>query len=233
MRYLFLLFLMCFNISYAGKDYIPPKAFEYKQVILNEINAYFEDIPELNYIPALIEHESCLSLTHSKCWSSMSQLKTSREQGVGLGQITRAYHKDGSIRFDALSEMRKRYVRELKDADWETIRYKPDLQIRMIVLMSRDLYHAFYNIDDRLERLKMTDSAYNGGKRDVDKARKICGLSSNCNSKIWFDNVERFSVKSKKILYGDRSARDINNHHVRDVFLYRLPKYKRGYYAAG
>ena len=38
-------------------------------------------------VPALIEQESCLSLTHSKCWNSASRLKTEKEEGIGLGQF--------------------------------------------------------------------------------------------------------------------------------------------------
>ena len=39
------------------------------------------------------------------------------------------------------------------------------------------------------------------------------------------DNVENYSVKQRKVLYANRSARDINNHHVRDVLKVRMPKY--------
>jgi len=89
------------------KTYIPPQAYSYRLTIKEELNTYFRDIPHWNYIPSLIEHESCISLTHSKCWNPRSQLKTSREEGAGLGQLTRAYNSDGSIRFDSLEEMRK------------------------------------------------------------------------------------------------------------------------------
>ena len=36
---------------------------------------------------ALIEHESCITRTHSKCWNSGSRLKTEKEEGIGLGQF--------------------------------------------------------------------------------------------------------------------------------------------------
>ena len=36
---------------------------------------------------ALIEHESCITRTHSKCWNSESRLKTEKEEGIGLGQF--------------------------------------------------------------------------------------------------------------------------------------------------
>lgn len=71
----------------------------------------------------------------------------------------------------------------------------------------------------------MADSAYNGGIRDVIRSRTVCGLASGCDPNVWFNNVENYNVKSTKILYGKRSARDINNNHVRDVVITRAPKY--------
>ena len=43
--------------------------------------------PYAAVVPALIEQESCISLTHSKCWNSASRLKTEKEEGIGLGQF--------------------------------------------------------------------------------------------------------------------------------------------------
>ena len=50
-------------------------------------------------------------------------------------------------------------------------------------------------------------------------------MSGKCDPDYWFDNVEKYSVKSRKILYANRSALDINNHHVKDVLKVRTPKY--------
>ena len=43
--------------------------------------------PYLPYVGGLIEHESCISLTHSRCWNPKSRLKTEKEEGAGLGQF--------------------------------------------------------------------------------------------------------------------------------------------------
>jgi hypothetical protein len=215
------------------KTYIPPKALPLIPIIKGELEDHFADIPQPWYVPALIEHESCISLKHSKCWSTTSRLHTrwdtgkDREIGAGLGQLTAAWRPNGDLRFDSLANLKKMYPIQLKDLTWSNINNSPDLQIRAIALLLKSDYQSFRMIPDSIERLKMTDSAYNGGSRDVHRARKICDLTKGCNPNIWFNHVEKHSVKSTKVLYGTRSPKDINNHHVRDVFLTRMPKYEK------
>lgn len=224
-----LLVLLC-TTSVAQSNYIPERAFTYKSTIKLELDTYFSDIPDYNYIPSLIEHESCISLKNSKCWSATSQLKTSREEGAGFLQVTRAYNTDGSVRFDSLKNMRDAYKNELREASWSTIYQKPDVQIRMGVLMVRDDFKKLYNVPSVEERLKMTDASYNGGIGGLLKERRACGMATNCDPNIWFKNVELHCLKSKKVLYGTRSACDINRHHVEDVFNNKLPKYRARYF---
>lgn len=222
--------LFCSMLAYGQVDYIPAQAFKHKETIKIELDRLFPEIYDYNYIPSLIEHESCISLKSSRCWNSMAELKTARERGVGLGQVTIAYNSDGTVRFDSLKEMRDKYYNELKEAKWESINQKPDLQIKIIVLMIKDLYKGLYNVKDKVNRLYMTDACYNGGCGGVQKERRACGLAKDCDPNIWFDNVERYCLKSKKVLYGKRSACDINRHHVVDVFNNNLPKYQKYYF---
>lgn len=224
-----LMLYLCLGVSYAQSvnTFIPPRAFEHRETIKSELNKFFPDIPMYNYIPALIEHESCQHLKHAKCWNSESQLKTAREQGLGLGMITRAYNKDGSLRFDALTELRRRYRSELSEVSWNTIKLRPELQVRMIVLMTRETYLKLYDIQDPFERLSMADAAYNGGYGGMQRERRHCSLTKGCDASRWFGHVERYCLKSKKVLYANRSACDINRHHVSDVLKTRLPKYDR------
>lgn len=180
-------------------------------------------LPE--YVPALIEHESCVSLKSPRCFSPSAKLLSKREEGGGLGQLTRAFNNDGSIRFDSLTDIRRRHPRELGDLSWSNLYTRPDLQIRALLLMSRDnLNQTSKMTPDPLMALKFADAAYNGGLGGLKKERAACALSSNCNPEVWDNNVERFCMKSKAPLYAGRSACDINRHHVHDVFL-RAKKY--------
>lgn len=182
--------------------------------------------PKRPAIASLIEHESCISLTHSRCWDPSSRLKSAREEGAGLFQITRAYTSTGSIRFDALEELRTKYPKELYELNWLNIYSRPDLQIRAGILKSRDNYNYFKNNSaNTLEALAFADAAYNGGIGGVNSERRACAISSGCDPSRWFNNTERYCLKSKAALYGNRSACDINRHHVRDVLLIRVNKY--------
>lgn len=118
--------------------------------------------------------------------------------------------------------MKRKYPKDLYELNWNTVYDRPDLQIRTMVLMSKANYSLFL---DTKEPLAFADSAYNGGVGDVRRSRVACKISGKCDPNLWFGNVELYSVKQTKILYGIRSARDINNHHVRDVLLVRTPKY--------
>lgn len=227
---LFLILIFFNSLVFAQTNYIPPQAFKFKETIKQELDIYFPSLYDYNYVPSLIEHESCISLKHSRCWNSASRLKSAREEGAGLMQVTKTYREDGSIRFDKLTELRDQYKKELKDAKWETIYQRPDVQIRMGVLMIRDDYKKLYNIEDEESRMQMVDAAYNGGIGGLLKERRACGLSKSCNPNIWFGNVENFCLKSKKVLYGTRSACDINRHHVHDVFHIKIPKYDKQYF---
>lgn len=183
--------------------------------------------PKRHLVASLIEHESCISLTHSRCWDPTSRLKTAREEGAGFFQITRAYKQDGiTIRFDALSELRTKYKTELHELTWNNIYSRPDLQIRAGLLKSKENYEIFApyaaSVDDALA---FADAAYNGGVSGVNQERRACVLTKGCDPKKWFGHVEHLCLKSKAALYGKRSACDINRHHVADVLLIRSNKY--------
>lgn len=205
--------------------YIPPKAKVLMPLVRFETEKYFPEFNYPEYMPALIEHESCISLTHSRCWDPRSELNTKRERGVGLGQITKAFTATGAIRFDALTENKNKYREELSELTWNNVRERPDLQIRTLVLMTKDKYNLLYNVTNPFERLAFADAAYNGGFGGMQKERRYCGLAKGCDPQRWFGHVELKCLKSKAILYGVRSACDINRHHVSDVLTVRIPKY--------
>lgn len=182
--------------------------------------------PKRHLVASLIEHESCISLTHSRCWDPSSRLKTQREEGAGLFQITRAYRLDNSIRFDALEELRAKYKSELYELNWNNIYQRPDLQIRAGILKMKENYHLFkpYAFND-IEALAFADAAYNGGISGVNLERRACVLTAGCDPSKWFGHTEKLCLKSKAALYGSRSACDINRHHVQDVLNIRSNKY--------
>lgn len=220
-------FFIC-NFSYGQnvKTYIPLAAFEYLPIVKKEADRIMPNSPSVAYFGALIEQESCISLKHKRCWRPQSELRTSRELGIGLGMITQAYRDDGSVRFDSLQEMRDKHRAELKELSWLTVKERPDLQIRAIMLMTRDNYTRLYMVKDPMARLAMTDAAYNGGYGGLSKERTACGLAKNCDPQYWFNHIEKFCLKGHRVLYGNRTACDINREHVHSALIVRLPKYE-------
>jgi hypothetical protein len=229
-RAFLLALLLSLSLGALAQDrsaYIPPRAQQYLPIVSEQMRELWPTMFAPHYVPALIEHESCISLTHSRCWSPKSQLKSHREEGAGLGQLTRAYRTDGSIRFDALAEARKLDPNGLNELRWETVYDRPDLQIRVIVLMSRSTWNRLTPlVTSEMPRLAMADAAYNGGLGGLLNERRACALKQGCDPQQWFGHVERTCLKSRAPLYGHRSACDINRHHVHDVLDVRMPKYK-------
>lgn len=206
--------------------YIPANAQTHLATLAAEQRAHWPDHPRPAVLAALVEHESCISLKHSRCWNPTSKLKTSREEGAGLGQITRAYRQDGSLRFDALAEMRGRHP-ALGEWSWENVYQRPDLQLRALILMNRDNFRALHRAAGQgAELLAFTDAAYNGGLGGVQSERRACAVVQGCDPRRWFDHVEHRCLKSRAALYGNRSACDINRGHVVDVLVTRAPKYE-------
>lgn len=145
-----------------------------------------------------------------------------------MPQITRAFRPDGSLRFDALYDIRNKYPAELGELSWSNVYDRPDLQLRLLVLKMRDNYKEFHPYASTdLDAYAFADAAYNGGSRDLNLERRACKISSNCDPGKWFDNVEKLCVKSKAPLYGTKSACQINREHVRNVMLIRSDKYQK------
>ena len=207
--------------------YIPEQAVEYLPTLKAQVKDVWPTFFAPNYFGALIEHESCISLTHSKCWNPKSRLKSDREEGAGLGQLTRAFKTDGSTRFDALEDAKRLDAKGLNDLRWDTVYSRPDLQMRVLILMTRANWNRLDKlVPDNEGKLAMTDAAYNGGIGGVMNERRACGLRGDCDPNKWFGNVEKVCLKSTKPLYAGRSACDINRFHVQDVLKTRMPKYK-------
>jgi len=204
--------------------YIPAQA----PALLPQLRAMQEsvwpDAPTPSFLPAQIEQESCISLTHSRCWNPRSQLKTSREWGRGLGQVTTAYRADGSIRFDKQAELRAMYpsLRGWSDANWADPKY----QLTALVEMDHGIYRRVAGAATIPDRLSFTLSAYNGGESGVRQDRLLCRNTAGCDPDVWAGHVERYSLKTRKVNPGyGASAFDINREYVHNVMHLRRPKY--------
>jgi hypothetical protein len=208
------------------RSFIPPRCLDNLQVLQAERLVYWAEHPAPQLLPALAAHESCISLTHSRCCNPRSRLKSQREEGAGIGQITRTWRADGSPRFDSLADLRERHP-ALAEWSWENVYQRVDLQNRALVLMARDNFRFFKRLGMADgPALQFADAGYNGGNGGVQNDRRACQIAPGCDARQWLGHVERHCTKSRVALYGGRSACDINRHHVVDVTVTRAPKYR-------
>ncbi len=81
-------------------DDLPPNATRYAPLLKAEQAAYWPDMPMPQALAGQVEQETCPSLKSAKCWNPRAELKTAREYGFGLGQLT------VTSRFSAFEEVK-------------------------------------------------------------------------------------------------------------------------------
>lgn len=220
---LWVLALSClYPFAFAAE--VPAKAKIYLPELVKTQRAIWPDAPTPSFLGGQVEQESCISLKHSRCWDPRAELKTSRENGIGLGQFTRAFNKDGSIRFDKISELAATH-RSLKGWSWAN-RYDAHYQLTAIVEMDKAIYTRQKRTANSKERLAFTLSAYNGGEGGVLQDRRLCANTRGCDPSRWWGHVEKHSLKSKTPKPGYKvSFFGINREYVSNIYKVRRAKY--------
>lgn len=208
------------------RTYIPAQAPQHLPTLKALQVKHWPTMPAPEVLAGQIEKESCITLRHPRCWNATSRLKSAREEGAGLGQITRTWRTDGSLRFDALAELRAAHP-ELAALNWGNVYQRPDLQLLGIVLKARDNWAAFAGVRDPAQRQIFATLAYNRGVGGVRSEIRACGLTPGCDPQRWAGHVERTCTASRQPLYGGRSACDISRAYPLDVIERRAPKYRR------
>lgn len=212
--------------SFAAVATIPPGAKTHLPELKVVIDKHWPALSRPALIGGQIEQESCISLTHKRCWNSQVELKTSREYGFGLGQITIAYDKNGKVRFDNFLEAKKQFGSALSAWKWDD-RFNPSYQMTTIVLMDKNLYNRSMSLTNSdADRLAFMLAAYNGGFGGLLQDRKLCQAIKECDSSKWFGHVAAHSYKARVKVNGyGESAYDINRGYVDKVMNQRSIKY--------
>lgn len=196
--------------SFCGALQLTANEEKYLPVLSREIDKYWKDAPVRSVFAAQVRQETCPSLKSKKCWSPFAELKTDREYGFGLGQIT------VTKSFDNFREARK-LDSSLKSWAWED-RYKAEFQLRTLVLTNKVNYGFFLRDSSPLNALAFMFAAYNGGRGGVLSDRAVCRATLGCSPGVWFGNVERTSRKAKVAANGyGKSFFEINREYVRHI----------------
>lgn len=203
---------------------VPERALVLLPALVEQQRAIWPDAPEPWFLAGQIEQESCISLRHSKCWNPRAELKTKRENGIGIGQFTRAYRADGSLRFDKIAELSAAHP-SLRGWGWAN-RYDGRYQLIALVEMDKAIYRRQKAAATPRDRLAFTLSAYNGGEGGLLQDRRLCANTQGCDPARWRGHVAEHSLKSRRPVAGYRhSFFHINREYVINVLDVRRQKY--------
>ena len=217
LRFLFCISLVLFSTCWA--EALPPNAIKYLPVLVSDQKLVWPDNQYPYFLAGQVEQETCLSLKSKGCWNPNTQLKTDREYGFGLYQVTITSKFNN---FDVEKSLDKR----LNSWKWED-RFDPKYQIIGGIDLNKVNYAKIKNSTSELDKQAFSYCAYNGGLGGLLQDRKLCGTIQGCNSNIWFGNVELHSFKSKIKAKGyGQSFFDVNRGYVKNVLQVRSDKYK-------
>lgn len=197
---------------------LPPLAHQYIPVLVEEVCQNWPELPYPYYIGAQIEQETCISLKSKRCWSPNAELKTSREYGFGLGQLTVTQRFNN---FNAAHNL----ASSLASWKWES-RFDAPYQLRTLVLMNMALYLNFNTAATTKDQMAFMFASYNGGMAGTLNDSKMCGATKGCDKTRWFNNVEKTSLKTRIKLQGyGKSFFDINREYVYNIIKVRFVRY--------
>jgi hypothetical protein len=203
---------------------LPGHAREYLPLLDTLLTEMWPELELRSMIAAQIEQETCISVKSKGCWNPRAELKTSREYGFGLGQITIIYNSDGSVKSSTFEELKKLGG---KLATWRfEDRFDPEMQLRSMILTEKLLYHRIqFGTATDVDRLAFMLSAYNGGIGGILQDRRLCQKPACDNSK-WFGHVAVNSKKAKRPIIGYRTSfYDTNRCYPRYILMDRRPTY--------
>lgn len=198
---------------------IPELAKVYVPVLVAIINSMWPSLTDKAVLAGQVEQETCISLTHKKCWNPRAELKTSREYGFGLGQLTVTPKFNNFI-------AAKEWDKSLSGWQWED-RFNADMQLRALVAYDRNLYRQIRFGATERDKLAFTFSAYNGGLGGLLKDRRMCVAIKGCDPERWFGNIEKNSFRAKTATKGyGKSFFEINREYVKNILDVRSLKYR-------
>lgn len=225
MKYWFGLWLLIYPFTIMGQT-LPENAKKYLPVLKEVVTQKWPGAKPYSVFAGQVEQESCISLKNSKCWNPRAELKTSRENGIGFGQLTVAYNKDGTERFNTFKDV-QRLDKDLKGWSWEE-RWDSRRQLIALIALDKAMEAKLPKSIpwESMNRMAFVLAAYNGGAGGILNDRRLCVEKPDCDPNTWFGNVELYSFKQKIKIQGyGKNFFEINREYPRLILLQRRTKY--------
>lgn len=174
----------------------------------------FEQVLDQHWIQAPMTHIMCGQVEQESGWRPKAELKTYREYGFGLGQITI------TSRFNNFEAARK--LKPLKNWAWEE-RFDPECQLIYLTITDRSNYSQLRPHFDSIEDTWAASLvAYNAGMGTVLQRRAIAPATLR---RRWFLGLDSVFLKHEdRLLYGKPLGQARNEYPIK-VFK-RAAKYR-------
>lgn len=215
----YLLVIMMLALSSCEPVFAATSALErskaYLPILSSVITDYWSTAPGRPIMAGKIEQESS--------WKEKATLKTSRELGRGLGQLTITYRTDGTERFNIYRDAVK--MKALKEWDWQADPYNVRYQLTFSVLTDRSNFSTVrpYAVND-YQAWKMALVCYNAGQGRW-LSRRHNAKAIDIPTDRWDGGLDQaYSSGEAKLLYG-RPLYEAVNEYPRVVFS-RAMKYQ-------
>lgn len=207
--------LLMVRIGKADAATIPAAAHEHLPTLSKVIDKHWPSAPMPEIMAGQVEQESS--------WKTKATLKTSRELGRGLVQLTIAYDSKGKERFNSYLDAVS--YSALKDWNWKVDPYNPERQLTYLVLRDRSAFgqRKLMMVDaEQTWRVCLVD--YNAGPGRVNTRRinaRMMGLPQN----TWTGGLEHAYGKGEhRLLYGRPLWQAVNEYP--NVIFKRAAKYQ-------
>lgn len=205
---------------------IPENAWKYAPVLVEKQKQVWPSVSAPWTLAGLVEQESCYGLAHKTCWNPNTTLKTSREYGFGLGQITIAYDAKGKERFNRFTELKQEHA-SLRSWAWAD-RFNPNFQLLALVEDIHNRWNKVPTTRNEEDHWNFTLCSYNGGLSGLLQDVKLCRRTAGCDPEVWYGNVEKHSLKSKTPHPEyKKSFYQINREYVKNIMRDKRNKYAR------
>lgn len=190
---------------------IMAKAGKYLPTLSELVDRHWPDAPLREVMAGQIEQESR--------WKPGAELKTFREYGFGLAQIT------VTSRFDNFQEARQR-LPPLRDWQWND-RWNVRHQMTYLVMTDRANFQALRGLfEDDENRWAGALVAYNAGMGTVLQRRALALRTMSVTPAKWFGGLDSVQLPGEnRMLYG-RNLGERRNEYPRLIIKVRAPKYR-------